>query len=355
MYDLRAVLEGHAAHRATSRLRPAQIEELRASCGRFEMLAAEGDLRGVVAENLYFHETIHEAAASSRLTEMVRQTIALPLVYRSFVWYSPEQFGASLHYHRQLVGAFERRRARARRGDHEAARARSSRHARRARHACRRHDGRGAASGRRVTEPGAGPLEGVRVIELGQLLAGPFTGRLLGDLGAEIIKVEPPGQPDPIRDWGKARYEGRSLWWPVQSRNKKCITLNLRHERGQELLLRPRRARRRRGRELPARDAREVEPRLRPAERGQPAPRAGACLRLRADGPVREAGRLCLRLGGDGRDPPHQRLPRPAATAHAPVARRLARRHVRRATASSPPSTGATRWAVASARSSTSR
>ncbi len=82
-----------------------------------------------------------------------------------------------------------------------------------------------------------GPLTGVRVVELGQLLAGPFTGRLLGDMGAEIIKVEAPGKPDPIRDWGKARYHGRSLWWPVQSRNKKCITLNLRHERGQELLL----------------------------------------------------------------------------------------------------------------------
>jgi formyl-CoA transferase len=82
-----------------------------------------------------------------------------------------------------------------------------------------------------------GPLAGVRVVELGQLLAGPFTGRLLGDMGAEVIKVEAPGQPDPIRDWGKARYKGRSLWWPVQSRNKKCITLNLRTERGQELLL----------------------------------------------------------------------------------------------------------------------
>jgi formyl-CoA transferase len=82
-----------------------------------------------------------------------------------------------------------------------------------------------------------GPLAGVRMIELGTLLAGPFTGRLLGDLGAEIIKVEDPGRPDPIREWGKARYEGRSLWWPVQSRNKKCITLDLRAERGQELLL----------------------------------------------------------------------------------------------------------------------
>jgi formyl-CoA transferase len=82
-----------------------------------------------------------------------------------------------------------------------------------------------------------GPLAGIRVIELGTLLAGPFAGRVLGDLGAEIIKIEPPGQPDPIRDWGKARYQGRSLLWPVQSRNKKCVTLNLRLERGQELLL----------------------------------------------------------------------------------------------------------------------
>jgi formyl-CoA transferase len=84
---------------------------------------------------------------------------------------------------------------------------------------------------------GPGPLAGVRVIELGMLLAGPFAGRLLGDMGAEVIKIEPPGQPDPLREWGKARYEGRSLWWPVQSRNKKCCTLNLRLERGQELLL----------------------------------------------------------------------------------------------------------------------
>jgi formyl-CoA transferase len=84
---------------------------------------------------------------------------------------------------------------------------------------------------------GPGPLAGVRVLELGMLLAGPFAGRLLGDMGAEIIKIEPPGQPDPLREWGKARYEGRSLWWPVQSRNKKCCTLDLRVERGQQLLL----------------------------------------------------------------------------------------------------------------------
>ena len=108
MYDLRAVLEGHAARRAAVRLEPARIEELRASCSRFEQVAADGELSAVVTENLFFHETIHTAADSVRLTDMVRQTIALPLVYRSFVWYSPEQFRASLHYHRQLVGAFER-------------------------------------------------------------------------------------------------------------------------------------------------------------------------------------------------------------------------------------------------------
>jgi formyl-CoA transferase len=94
-----------------------------------------------------------------------------------------------------------------------------------------------APTTQRATD-GPGPLAGVRVIELGMLLAGPFTGRLLGDMGAEIIKIEPPGQPDPLREWGKARYNDRSLWWPVQSRNKKCCTLDLRTEKGQILLRR---------------------------------------------------------------------------------------------------------------------
>ena len=84
---------------------------------------------------------------------------------------------------------------------------------------------------------GPGPLAGLRVIELGTLLAGPFAGRLLGDMGAEVIKVEAPGKPDPLREWGQARYQGRTLMWPVQARNKKCVTLDLRTPRGQELLL----------------------------------------------------------------------------------------------------------------------
>jgi formyl-CoA transferase len=96
-----------------------------------------------------------------------------------------------------------------------------------------------ATSGRAARETGGpGPLAGIRVIELGTLLAGPFAGRLLGDMGAEVVKIEPPGKPDQLREWGKARYEGRSLWWPVQSRNKRCCTLDLRTEKGQALLLR---------------------------------------------------------------------------------------------------------------------
>jgi formyl-CoA transferase len=82
-----------------------------------------------------------------------------------------------------------------------------------------------------------GALKGLRVIELGVLLAGPFAGRLLAEMGAEVIKVEAPGRPDPLREWGHARYKGRSLWWAVQSRNKKCVTLDLRTAQGQALLL----------------------------------------------------------------------------------------------------------------------
>ena len=83
----------------------------------------------------------------------------------------------------------------------------------------------------------AGPLDGVRVLELGTLLAGPFAGRLLADMGADVIKIEAPGKPDPLRYWGQELYKGRSLMWPVQGRNKRCVTLNLRESPGQQLLL----------------------------------------------------------------------------------------------------------------------
>ena len=83
-----------------------------------------------------------------------------------------------------------------------------------------------------------GPLAGLRVIEMGQLLAGPFTTARLADFGAEIIKIEPPGKGDPMRDWGHHRFRDQGLWWPVLARNKKSVTANLREEKGQELVRR---------------------------------------------------------------------------------------------------------------------
>lgn len=86
-----------------------------------------------------------------------------------------------------------------------------------------------------MAEDGARPLEGVRVVEMGSLLAGPFCGQLLADFGAEVIKVEPPGKGDPMRVWGRHRKDGRTLWWPIIARNKKSVTLNLREEEGQDI------------------------------------------------------------------------------------------------------------------------
>ena len=80
---------------------------------------------------------------------------------------------------------------------------------------------------------GSRPLEGLRVIELGQLLAGPFAGTVLGYFGAEVIKVEPP-TGDPIRQWREVR-NGMSLWYHSLARNKKSVTLDLKSERGQQL------------------------------------------------------------------------------------------------------------------------
>jgi succinyl-CoA---D-citramalate CoA-transferase len=82
-----------------------------------------------------------------------------------------------------------------------------------------------------------GPLAGVRVLELATLIAGPFAGRLLADHGAEVIKAEPPGTGDPLRQWGNLEKNGHTAWWPVQSRGKKLISLDLRQPEGQELCL----------------------------------------------------------------------------------------------------------------------
>lgn len=79
------------------------------------------------------------------------------------------------------------------------------------------------------------PLDGVRVLELGQLVAGPFTGSILAYFGAEVIKIEPPGKGDPIRSW-RVIDQGTSLWWRSLGRNKKCMTLNLRTDKGRQIV-----------------------------------------------------------------------------------------------------------------------
>ena len=83
----------------------------------------------------------------------------------------------------------------------------------------------------------AGPLAGLRVLELGQLIAGPFAAKTLGDLGADVIKVEPPGVGDPLRKW-RMLHEGTSVWWEVQSRNKQSVAIDLHSEEGRDLVRR---------------------------------------------------------------------------------------------------------------------
>ncbi len=81
------------------------------------------------------------------------------------------------------------------------------------------------------------PLAGLKVVELGTLIAGPFASRICAEFGAEVIKIESPDGGDPLRKWRKL-YEGTSLWWFVQARNKKSLTLNLKHAEGQAILKR---------------------------------------------------------------------------------------------------------------------
>ena len=135
------------------------------------------------------------------------------------------------------------------------------------------------------------PLEGIKVIELGQLIAGPFAGKMFAEFGAEVIKIEPPaadGQPggDPLRQWRKL-YNGTSLWWYAQARNKKSVTINLRLAEGQEVV-----------RKL-ARDADIVIENFRP---GTMEKWGLGYARLAAENP----GLIMLRLSGFGQTGPYR-------------------------------------------------
>jgi formyl-CoA transferase len=83
----------------------------------------------------------------------------------------------------------------------------------------------------------AGPLEGLKVVEMGTLIAGPYCARLLAEFGAEVVKIETPGEGDPLRKW-RMLHEGNSLWWYAQARNKKSIAVNLREAEGQAVVRR---------------------------------------------------------------------------------------------------------------------
>jgi len=134
-------------------------------------------------------------------------------------------------------------------------------------------------------------LEGIKVIELGQLIAGPFAGKMFAEFGAEVIKIEAPpadGQPggDPLRQWRKL-HDGTSLWWYTQARNKKSVTVNLRVEAGQEIVRRL------------ARDADIVIENFRP---GTMEKWGLAYERLAAENP----GLIMLRLSGFGQTGPYR-------------------------------------------------
>jgi DNA-binding GntR family transcriptional regulator len=107
IYDLRSILEGYAARRAATRITPRELARLRSSVEKIEKLKPK-DLEHLVQQNGIFHDTILQAADSQRLVAMVTQTRALPLIYQSYAWYTPEQLSLSLEYHRRVLAALER-------------------------------------------------------------------------------------------------------------------------------------------------------------------------------------------------------------------------------------------------------
>ena len=137
---------------------------------------------------------------------------------------------------------------------------------------------------------GVDALHGVRVLELGQLIAGPFAGKTLADFGADVIKVEPVDGGDPLRQWRLLR-DGTSVWWQVQSRNKRSVALDLRTPQGQDVGARAGRRSRCADRELQARHAGRLGPGLGGSARAQPEADHAAHLGLRPDRAVPRRGR----------------------------------------------------------------
>src|SRR5687767_16019700 len=85
--------------------------------------------------------------------------------------------------------------------------------------------------------PCTGPLAGLKVVELGQLIAGPFAAKTLADFGADVVKIEPPAGGDPLRQW-RLLHDGTSVWWQVQSRNKQSVALDLKQPEARDIVRR---------------------------------------------------------------------------------------------------------------------
>ena len=109
LYMLRAALEGVAARLAAERATPRELAKLRRSCDRFDAVAGDGSLKDIVRANLVFHDAILDIAGNDRIAQLVRGVTELPLVYKSYLWYSPNQKLVSAHYHRQILHALEAR------------------------------------------------------------------------------------------------------------------------------------------------------------------------------------------------------------------------------------------------------
>ncbi len=112
IYDLRAVLEGHAARRAADRIQKRELEELRSIAAEMSRLVPgradhEEEIRWLVARNQEFHGTIVTASRNKRLATLIRRTVEVPLMFKAFYWYTPDERAISNHYHRQILRALE--------------------------------------------------------------------------------------------------------------------------------------------------------------------------------------------------------------------------------------------------------
>ena len=190
IFGLRAVLESYGASLAATRVAPEALAELAGLADAMEEASGRGQLDQVAELNNRFHGGVLAASGNQRLVGLLSGVVVVSLVRRTFHRYSPEALARSHAHHRELLAALAA-------GDPEWAASVMRPTSWPPGRCCGEHGGR-TGSPRRA--PGCArprPLDDVRVVEMGQLLAGPFCGQLLADFGAEVIKLEDPARGDP--------------------------------------------------------------------------------------------------------------------------------------------------------------